>query len=745
MTSPFRSTFFAPPPAGRRHLTAAVIEADDIHFARVMEAMAEHHEVVQQRLRDARRRAGSSGQEGLDRDLEIHRLSARLRVLERADQDLCLGRMTPVDGGSPLYLGRVGLSDVEGRRLLLDWRTPAAAPFFAATTAEPCGLSSRRRYRWRDGRVLDFWDEVLTPGGDPSGLAPDEQSAFLADLGRSRQVSIRDVLGTIQADQDAAIRADSRGALVVDGGPGTGKTVVALHRAAYLQYSDPRLSTRPEGVLVVGPHRPYLNYVADVLPGLSEEGVRTVTLQDPASPWQDAPPESDAEVARLKSSLPLVAGIETGVRWYQEAPTRTVDLETPWGEVTLGPAQWQRAFAEVDAAVPHNHAREQIWEALADVAWEQLDAQWVDEPRLSDPQPLRPYLQQEGAVRRLVERGWPLLEPTDLVADLWSVPAFLRLCVPGLTGEQVELLQREQPSRWTQEDLPLLDAARHLLGDPQRVERRRRRGDAAAAQREYMDQVVSSLVQADWDGEGEVTMLRGEDLREVLADEDGVEQSESESLAGPFTHIVVDEAQELTDAQWQMLVRRCPSRSFTIVGDRAQARAGFTETWDERLARVGVPRSRTVTLHVNYRTPREVMEVAATAIRAVLPQVQVPTSVRSSGRAVQTVSPGEVGEMLASWVAERPDGSICLIAEDAVVTEDLRLRIQDWQRQHPALRLLTPELAKGLEFDLVLVLDPDSWGAGETPIAGERTVAAAVDRYVAMTRATQHLVIVRSG
>src|SRR6201999_677885 len=218
------------------------------------------------------------GQKALDRDLEVHRLSSRLRLLRRFGLDLCLGRMVRADDPEPVYVGRLGLTDREGRRLLLDWRSPAAEPFFGATHANPMGLASRRRYRWTRGRVSDYWDEVFTPDGLEGHAALDDQSAFIASLGSSRSPRMRDVLSTIAADQDAIIRASSRGALIVDGGPGTGKTVVALHRSAYLLYSDPRVGHRQGGVLFIGPHQPYLAYVSDVLPSLGEEGVQIGTL-----------------------------------------------------------------------------------------------------------------------------------------------------------------------------------------------------------------------------------------------------------------------------------------------------------------------------------------------------------------------------------------------------------------------------------------------------------------------------------
>ena len=250
----------------------------------------------------------------------MHRLTARLRTLRRFGLDLCLGRMVAADGSEPVYVGRLGLTDRAGRRLLLDWRSPAAEPFFGATHANPMGLASRRRYRWTRGRITDYWDEVFTADGFEGHAARSTTSPRSSRASaRNRSARMRDVLGTIAADQDAIIRAGSRGALVVDGGPGTGKTVVALHRAAYLLYSDPRLGHRRGGVLFVGPHQPYLAYVADVLPSLGEEGVQTCTLRDLVPEGAGAAVETDPEVARLKAS----AG-----RWWRRSRRRSASTSS---------------------------------------------------------------------------------------------------------------------------------------------------------------------------------------------------------------------------------------------------------------------------------------------------------------------------------------------------------------------------------------------------------------------------------
>src|SRR5690348_13710632 len=317
------------------HLAAkadpALIAADEQHFAAIAKSLDQSIADLSERLDAERRAPGRTGQEALDRDLEIHRLTARLRGLRRFGLGLCLGRMVIADAAEPVYVGRLGLTASAGGRLLVGWRSPAAEPFFGATHANPMGLASRRRYRWTGGRVGDYWDEVFTPDGFAGHAALDDQSAFIASLSGDRSGRMRDVLGTIQADQDAIIRAGSRGALVVDGGPGTGKTVVALHRSAYLLHSDPRLGHRRGGVLFVGPHRPYLAYVADVLPSLGEEGVRTCTLRDLVPEGAEARPETDPEVARLKSSAELVGAIEPAVRFYENPPTAPMTVGTPWG------------------------------------------------------------------------------------------------------------------------------------------------------------------------------------------------------------------------------------------------------------------------------------------------------------------------------------------------------------------------------------------------------------------------------
>ncbi|MFJ9390982.1 RNA polymerase recycling motor ATPase HelR [Nocardioides sp. NPDC101246] len=734
--------------AGRHDAKAdpALIADDEQHFAAIGQSLEEQISELNERLDDVRRRPGGHGQEAMDRDLEVHRIGGQLRMLRRFSLDLCLGRIV-TDSGSTIYIGRLGLTASDGRRLLVDWRSPAAEPFFAATHADPRGLLSRRRYRWTNGRVTDYWDEVFTAEGlEGHAAALDDQSAFIATLGSSRSPRMRDVLGTIQSDQDAIIRASSRGALVVDGGPGTGKTVVALHRTAYLLYSDPRLGEGKGGVLFVGPHEPYLSYVADVLPSLGEEGVRTTTLRRMVPEGASLLPEPDKEVARLKADARMVAAIEPAVALYEKAPSKPTLVETPYGDAVISTRDWTEAIAAADQGTPHNDARDQVWDALLRIVTERIQENGANDPDrdydadLDDwgddqeedefdayglvdedaTDALRASLETNAGLLDVFGEVWPRLRPADIVGDLWEVPAFLRMCAPWLTPDEVKALQREDPKAWTEADLPLLDAAHRRLGDPDASRRRSAKKAAAAADRKAKAEVVSDLISHD-DSEMKVmSMLRGQDVRTTLLDDSVREPDELDPYAGPFAHIVVDEAQELTDAEWQMLISRCPSRSFTIVGDRAQARHGFTESWQERLERVGLDRIEMAGLSINYRTPEEVMTEAEPVIRAALPDANVPTSIRASGIPVVHGSVTDLDEILDTWLAEHEEGLACVIAAGSSDVNEGRVR------------RLSPVHAKGLEFDLVVLISPETYGTG---------IEGAVDRYVAMTRATQQLAV----
>jgi len=721
--SPIVTAVFALPDRLAAKAAPALIEQDERRFDAIAETLTRQIVELSTRLDEVRRSPGGRGEAALERDLEIHRLTARLRGLRRYGADLCLGRMIPADG-PPVYVGRFGLSDDHDLRLVIDWRSPAAEPFFAATHANPMGLISRRRYRWTRGRVSDYWDEVFTAEGLDDPVALDDQSAFIASLASSRSPRMRDVLGTIQADQDAIIRAGSRGALVVDGGPGTGKTVVALHRAAYLLYSDARIAAiGAGGVLFVGPSSAYLAYVGDVLPSLGEESVQICTMRDLVAEGATAAEEIDPTVASLKAALDPVALLDAAVRSYEQPPRETLLVETPWADLELTAVDWAEAFAAVDASMPHNESRETVWEALLEVLTDQLadrlDLGWDAEEL--PPQLVRRALVQSDGLAGTFARTWPLLDPVGVVADLWSVPDYLHRSAPELDVEAVRMLQRpggQDAARvWTVSDLPFLDAARRRIGDPDAARRSRERAARIAAEQEERQNVIDHLIESDDSEMRLMSMFRYQSFRDELIDEAGLPSADPDLLAGPFAHVIVDEAQELTDAEWRMLLARCPSRSFTVVGDRAQARNGFPESWAERLTRVGFAADvvTVAPLSINYRTPEEVMAEAEPVIRGAVPDANVPISVRR-GLPVRHGSVAQLDAILDEWLAAHTEGEgVACVIGDA-----------DFEPR-PRIRSLTPEGAKGLEFDLVVLIDSQHWNA--------------VDRYVAMTRATQELVM----
>ena len=535
---------------------------------------------------------------------------------------------------------------------------------------------------------------------------------------------MRDVLGTIQADQDAIIRAGSRGALVVDGGPGTGKTVVALHRTAYLLYSDPRLGHRRGGVLFVGPHQPYLAYVADVLPSLGEEGVQTCTLRD-LVPEGAARRHRDRPGGRAAQGHPrrLVDADRAGraVSTRSRRP-QGMEVETPWADVWLSAADWAEAFDAPDPGTPHNEARDEVWEALLDdprrpsASTTRRCAPRPAAPRTAcrttSCRTLRPGL---AAARPGRPRRRPVVgaRPTCAGARPWLEPSRRSGCSSA-------------PSRsaWTVSDLPLLDAARLRLGDPEASRRRDGATPRSPPSARRWPGSSTHLIAAD-DSE----MQRHVDAARAGPAErprrrGGAPTPDPDLLAGPFAHIVVDEAQELTDAEWQMLLPRCPSRSFTIVGDRAQARHGFTESWQERLERVGLDRVDLASLSINYRTPAEVMAEAEPVIRAALPDANVPTSIREQRR------PGRCTGRSPNWARSSTPGSPPTPRGSPASSARARRSSRDSARP-----VADPGAGQGAR------VRP---GRPRRPGDVRRRHRGAVDRYVAMTRATQQLVILTS-
>lgn len=653
-------------------------------------------------------------QQSLQRDVELNEMAQRLRQLDLMGPYACLGYLQEAESGERLYIGRVGLSDDRGELLLVDWRTPAAEPFFAATHEKDYGLAMRRRYRWRRQRIADYWDEVFDSSQLQSHARLDEHSSFLASLGSKRSPKMQDVLSTIQSDQDAIIRSSSRGALVVDGGPGTGKTVVALHRAAYLLYADPRLRTQGGKVLVVSPHEAYSAYVSDVLPNLGEGDVLVSTLSNIVSIGDDVPAEKDPEVHRIKSRAAMLSAVKRAVGVFEEPPATEVLLDLGEMQATVTPQLWRDAVGMIDRAIPHNEARSQLREALIDQLFPRVANSTGSELQL------RANAARSAALGTLLNEYWPVLDPLKLLQALYSTPALLRYSGVELGEEEIrKLLANSRPGIWTTADIPLVDFSRSLIGDPQSESKKREVQSRTRAERNRWKKIIDDLVASADDKEDLASQLMHHDLQEQLLNQSLETPLAPESFDGPFSHIIIDEAQDLTDAQWAMIRRRCPSGSLTIVGDRAQAVEGFNTTWEQRLARVGILDISISPLRVNYRSTAQIMEAAAEQILPQMPEANVPRSLRSEGAPVRYARPAKLEKILDQWLAENTEGTAAVIGFPGFPASD-------------RVSVLSPEHAKGVEFDLVLVYQPENFG-------GDRS--GAVRRYVAMTRATAQLVI----
>jgi len=722
-----------------------------------------------QRVADALRSRGGTPQERSQRESAVLMYTEQLQRYDAVENGLCFGRLDITDG-TRRYIGRIGLLDDDATEpLLIDWRAPAARPFYLATAANPQDVRRRRHLRTRERQVVAVNDEVLDLGtAEPSthpGLVG--EAPLLAALNADRTGRMSDIVETIQAEQDEVIRAGLGGVLVVQGGPGTGKTAVALHRAAYLLYNHRReLATR--GVLLVGPNETFLRYISDVLPTLAETGV---LLRTPATlfPGVVAGRAETAETAGIKGRACMVELLAAAVRDRQEVPDEALEIEVDSDTLRLD-RETCRAARDLARRTgkPHNLARErfdiEIVHALARQAADRIGADPLGGENLleeADLAEIRRELRAEPAVRAALDLLWPELTPQRLLADLFASPQRIAAAADGLlTGEEQALLHRTGDG-WSPADVPLLDEAAELLGERPRDDRaqqehlRRRSLEYAEG---VLDIAVGSRsidVEDEADGGEILSVADLLDSERILARQDRKEQLTAAERAAAdrgwaFGHVIVDEAQELSPMAWRLLMRRCPSRSMTLVGDVAQTGAlAGTAGWHEVLEPYVDQRWRLAELTVSYRTPAEVMAVAARVLAEIDPLLAPPSSVRSTGEQPwdRQVPPArfaaEAVEAVAAEAAAVGDGRLGVIVPASRVDE-LGTAVQRRLPEaalgaDPELRrqlvVLTVAQAKGLEFDTVVVLDPEQIVA-DSP-------RGLNDLYVALTRATRRLGILR--
>jgi DNA helicase IV len=732
---------------------------------------------------------GESHQARSQRDSIAAAYARTVAELDGVEDGLCFGRLDFLSGDEakrPMYLGRIGIfaDDAEHEPLLIDWRAPAARPFYLATAANPLGVDRRRHLRTRERKVVDVDDEVLNLDRALPDRSDDltSESALLAAISASRTGRMRDIVATIQAEQDQIIRAQLNGVLVVQGGPGTGKTAVALHRAAYLLYTYRRqLATR--GVLVVGPNHTFLRYIAHVLPSLAETGVVLSTLGD-LFPGIRATRGEPAAAAEVKGRPAMVEVLTRAVRDRQRVPEQQgLELLVDKQVLVL-----ERAVAEDARAAarrsgrPHNAARQVfdrfVLDALTTQVAEAIGTDpYADDPLGEDDAPgeamllgaadladIRAELAAEPAIRAALDWLWPILTPQDLLADLFCDPAALGSAAPDLTDAERALLVRDPTApgdppgerSWTAADVPLLDEAVELLGvdtDQERAQREAERRQREAYAQGALEIAEGSRTLEFEDVESEV--LLATDLIDAarLAERQRIAQqlTTAERAAADrqwaYGHIIVDEAQELSPMAWRLLMRRSPSRSMTVVGDIAQTGdlAGAA-SWESVFAPYVADRWRLAELTVNYRTPAEIMDLASTVLIRVDPSLRAPASVRSTGVSPATVTAngdlaGAVVSAVRAELSELGEGRLGVLVPaaeldpvaTAVMSVDPSVAVGTDPDLTATVAVLTVAQSKGLEFDSVIVVDPA--GIENASPLGSR------DLYVALTRATHRLTL----
>src|ERR1700722_17590042 len=613
---------------------AAAVRTEQAYVTMLYSLLDQARERSELELASVRAQGGAGGthQARLERDVSSAEHEKRISQLNLTERGLCFGRVDD-EQRITLYIGRIGLRNDDFDLKLIAGRAPAARPFYAATPRSPQGLVRRRHIYTRLRQVTGVDDEVfdLDKLSDSDRATLSGEAALIAAVSSARTGRMADVVATIQAEQDRVIRADLPGVLVVQGGPGTGKTVAALHRAAYLLYTHRRTLER-RGVLVIGPNATFLRYIGQVLPSLGETDVVLHTLGD-LFPGVHATDTRDP-AAVVKGDERMIRVIQQAVRDRQRAPRHDIPVDADGVAIPLARAALLRARDGARATRrPHNVARKLfVTDLLNELA--RSEARVLGRPFDDEDLPYaRDRLWSEPGVYGAVDGLWPLLTPERLLADLLGSAQAIRSAAGAVLdhAERARLTRSDHPSRWTVADVPLLDEAAELLGIDDSAQKAARR-ELERAQRLEAKYAAEVL---DITGVADLGMVDAETLAAWNRDNgpalSTAERAEADR-SWAYGHVIIDEAQELSAMAWRMVLRRNPARSMTVVGDVAQtgSPAGAT-SWKGMLAPLVGGRWREERLTVNYRTPAEIMTVAAEVLASVSPDERPPESVRSEG------------------------------------------------------------------------------------------------------------------
>lgn len=673
-----------------------------------------------------------------------------LSRLAHVENRLVLGRLDTTDGETR-HIGRIGLAHDNQDIALLDWRAPQAVPFYQATAAHPGGVALRRHIATRLRKVTGVEDELLDVSAGTREANLTGEGALMSALKAARNGKMGDIVATIQAEQDRVIRAPGSGVLVVQGGPGTGKTAVALHRAAYLLYAERGRLAR-SGVLVVGPSRRFLAYIDQVLPSLGESDVVSVTLGT-LVPGLSAKGTERAALARLKGRAVWRKICRRAVREILERPLEaTVRLKVGSATLRLRPDH-VRAAQEVarETGKPHNLARDAYARHLVRILARQ--AAKAAKTTLEDSPWITADVAGNVDVRREVNLHWLPSSPLDLLERMWARPHLLARAAKELTPDERASLVRERGSALTIGDIALIDELADVLG-PYLSPRERALETARKAEREQLSAYVGETMSRMSLGGGIVSAADFAERQSARAVSGSIADQAAADRRWTYGHVVVDEAQELTPMQWEMIMRRCPSRSMTIVGDVDQRQSGAPEGgWRALLGRLGTHvEERELT--VSYRTPGEILRQAAGVLGAAGAPVRPVKAAREEKDCLRMIPSGRDGlcARLAQAVAEETSwldanlgegaGLVAVIVPESLAAElrqafaadpSLASAMKSVRDAAPRVSMLTARQSKGLEYDCVVLAEPDALLA-EGPGA----------LYVAMTRPTRRLALVHS-